>query len=389
MGNGGAIVAKLLCWIISLIYPFLVVGAMWRIRLKGDGVIAGVIKRLVEWSCCIREERTLDPTGVTLTDASSFSTHDMRNSTTREGTSDSSSGRFPTATDAGTFLPNDTAVSARNALNDFLPASQLLKRLSPLTFWQPRQARLMFGSAFVSIKPTVLMHPRQSYWWLVGDVLWLPIIVSVASTTKPSAAARNGACNSVMIVVAILLSFYAVGVAFARPFRVGARNLFSPFVTLLMAVTCLLAAPLITDHLTSSELANARGSVSALQSFVVLLLTTTDLVVLLTVDRQMVKLEKRENDAVIMKRVISSCAVQSPALFQPQNVQNDSTSLIEVSSELTENKFNCAKYEDDDSLYWPVAMHQAATHTDADRSDFFIGNDEPSDLLAMYSQMDL
>ncbi|CUG91942.1 membrane-associated protein, putative [Bodo saltans] len=144
----------------------------------------------------------------------------------------------------------------------------------------------MFGALFNSYR-----KEEVGLLWLGGDVLFLPTVVSIASTTKPSASSRSAVCNSVMFAAAALLMVYALALACARPYRVGARNVFSPLVVLWGAVTCVLSCPLVTESLGASATNNALGSVSTLQSITVLFLAIANVVVFFTVDRVMTSLE--------------------------------------------------------------------------------------------------
>ncbi|CUG90400.1 membrane-associated protein, putative [Bodo saltans] len=259
------------------------------------------------------------------------------------------------STDTGAMMMNVWTVS--------IPAgdypSRVLHFLGTNSFWRPRDARLMFGAAFTSYKPTSLAKSNTdvaSLAWLAGDVLMLPTIICFASTTKPSTTARWATCNGVMLAAGLLLLGYAIALAYARPYRIGARNAISPLVVVWMATTCLLASPLVTDHMTATSADTARGAVSLLQSITVLLLAASEVIVFFTIDRTMALRELQEivdhdeasDDALVEEQPIvdreersALCAPQEGCtsfpdsvvlvdmpLFQPLLIEHDDETLM-------------------------------------------------------------
>ncbi|CUI14688.1 transmembrane protein, putative, partial [Bodo saltans] len=106
----------------------------------------------------------------------------------------------------------DTGAMVTNVWTVPIPAgdypSSVLHFLGPNSFWRPRDARLMFGATFTSYKPTSLARSNTdvaSLVWLAGDVLMLPTIICIASTTKPPSTARWATCNGVMLAAGLLL----------------------------------------------------------------------------------------------------------------------------------------------------------------------------------------
>lgn len=267
--GASTVICQVLTWVFSVLYPAMVLLLLWRLRtlLVRDGCR---IVQLVELRVNALSMRTL----------------------------------------FGDMASHETIISQVIPTQE-LPKLTLLKLLAPQTFWKPRRVRWMFGAAFLSFAPKeVLTLSWWSIMWLAGDVLLLPIVTSVASTTRPSVATQWAACNGVMLASGILFLLYSVALALARPYRIGARNLLSPMVIVWMSVTCLLATPWVAEALGPESLNTALGSVSVLQSVTVLLLAISEVAVFFTIDRAMSMLEDtslesaaHDNDAADAKDV--------------------------------------------------------------------------------------
>lgn len=279
--TAGLAVANVVTWIVSIVYPAALLWWLWRLRVSLIAREGNVVARVEKYACFL----------------------------------------FAPLKAVGASTVRADRLHEALIPYELLPRLAALRSLGPRMSWTPRNTRLIFGAAFNAYEPTSTLT-WISLLWLAGDVVLLPTVVSIASTTKPTAESRWAVCNGVMLCGGMLLLMYSVALALARPYRTGARNLLSPLVVLLTAVTCMLSCPLVTDTLGPGSTNDALGSVSAMQSITVLLLAVSNIVIFVTVDQRIARMECSGSDEMgemkeisVLESSVDACPTETTIMF--------------------------------------------------------------------------